>query len=177
MKKLGLSLLVCSIVTCTSHAQSITPQVINISGGSYAKGYYQLDWSVGELPMVDKMQDAGANLIITNGYIQPFTNYAHDVNNTRTFADYEVVILPNPTRDVLEVNFLARQRGLVGFRMFDMLGREVYNTSFTSHGNGNIVRIDMTRYKAGNYMLYIHATSTDAGQFRRSGSYKILKLN
>ena len=177
MKKLGLSLFVISTLVCSSHAQSITPQVINISGGSYAKGYYQLDWSVGELPMVDKMQDAGANLIVTNGYIQPFTNYAHDVNSSRTFADYEVVILPNPTRDVLEVNFMARQRGNVGFKMYDMMGRQVYTTSFTSHGNGHIVKIDMTRFTAGNYMLYIYAASTDAGLFKRSGSYKVQKLN
>src|SRR5688572_31582893 len=53
-------------------AQSITPSVINTSGGSFKSGYYEFEWSVGELALVGEMTSLNRYLVITNGFIQPF---------------------------------------------------------------------------------------------------------
>ena len=57
-----------------AEAQSLTPQVFNTTGGTYKKGYYALDWSIGEVPLVEQYKPSGETYIITNGYLQSFTD-------------------------------------------------------------------------------------------------------
>lgn len=177
MKNLILALLIFSIIEGDAVGQSITPQTINIAGGSYKQGYYNIDWSVGELSLVCQLQSNDGLLVLTNGLIQPFTDHPEKTNYSRNFSDEEIRILPNPTHDVLEVNYLSVMRGPVLFRLFDVAGRLMYQKQTNSYGIGFIERIDMTSFKAGTYMLHISVNSIDAGAFKKSGGYKIVKLN
>jgi hypothetical protein len=177
MKKPVLTLLIISIVNCCTWAQRITPQVINVSGGSWAQGYYSIDWSIGELALADMMQSADGSVIASHGFIQPFTDHPNAVIFNNTFNDDEIKILPNPTRDVLEVNYLSLMRGPVQFRMYDATGKLLYASQLTSYGFGFIERINMTRYAAGPYMLYISAVNNDIGGTNKKRTYKIIKTN
>ena len=177
MKNLILALLIYSIIKGDAIAQSITPQTINIAGGTYKQGYYSIDWSVGELSLVSQLQSNDGLLIISNGLIQPFTDHPDKYNYSRNFSEDEIRILPNPTRDVLEVNYLSAMRGPVQFRLYDTRGRMLYQKQTNSYGMGFIERINMTAFASGAYMLYISVNSIDAGAFKKSGGYKIVKLN
>jgi hypothetical protein len=177
MKNLILTLLIFSIIKGDVVGQSITPQTINIAGGTYKQGYFNIDWSVGELALVNQLQSNDGLFIVSNGLIQPFTDYPDRTNYSRNFTDDEIRILPNPTRDVLEVNYLSYMRGPVLFRLYDVTGRLLFQKQTTSYGIGFIERINMTHFKAGTYMLHISVTSIDAGAFKKSGGYKIVKLN
>lgn len=177
MKNLVLSLLIISIIKGNVLAQSITPQTINIAGGTYSRGYYSIDWSVGELALVNQLQSNDGLTIVSNGLIQPFTDRSSIINYSQAFLPDEIRILPNPTSDILEVNYLSYMRGPVLFKLFDARGRLLYTKSTNSYGFGFIERINMTGFATGSYMLHISVNSIDPGAFKKSGAYKIIKIS
>jgi hypothetical protein len=176
MKRPVLTLLVISIINCGAWCQTISPQVVNVCGGNYTQGYYSIDWSVGELALIDQMQSLDGSNIITHGLIQPHTNHPGTITYTTTITDEELKILPNPTRNILEIDYLSFTRGPVTFTLYDAAGRAFYKKQRTSYGFGFIERINMTPFAAGTYMLYVTANSSDAGAFKRQRAYKIIKL-
>src|SRR5215216_5926309 len=111
MKAKILNILILAVTGCSLFGQTITPQVINNTGGTAKKGYYHIDWSIGELTLVNQMQSSG--YIVTNGFIQPFTHDPNVRNSGAVFEDGEIFILPNPTRDILEIDFRTKQQGRV----------------------------------------------------------------
>src|SRR4030095_8805824 len=112
MKNSLLTLLVIAITGCYAFGQtSVTPQVINATGGTYTHNHYILDWSVGELALVDQMGSSQPKFFVSNGFLQPFTQDPRLVNNDIGFGNDEIIILPNPTQNILEINFRTKQRG------------------------------------------------------------------
>jgi hypothetical protein len=176
MKNALLTLLVIAVTGCCAFGQSsVTPRVINTTGGTFTAGHYILDWSVGELALVNQMQSSQPKFIVSNGFIQPFTEDPSLVNIGGDFGDGEIIILPNPTKNILEINFRTRQRGEVSYRLFDVQGRVLLTNSFHSYGFGQIEKIDMTGDRAGSYFLRIEL-NPELGSVHKIGSFKIIKL-
>ncbi|MHA4842883.1 T9SS type A sorting domain-containing protein [Flavitalea antarctica] len=169
------SMFVFALVTSGSYvfAQSNAPDVINSAGGSHKKGYYIIDWSVGEPALVTTMESPG--YIVSNGFLQPFTHDPVIINTNQIFGDEEIRILPNPTYNVLEVDFRTRHQGRVTMMLFDVNGHKLFTKDFRSYGNGYIQKIDMTAYQHGAYFLQINL-SPNSGFTKKTGSYKIIKL-
>lgn len=159
-----------------SFGQTITPQTINSTGGSERKGNVRIDWSVGEMSLVNKLSDDYTGWIITNGFIQPFTDNPASVNNAVAFDQNEIRILPNPTRGKIEINVNTKQQGRVSIHLYDALGTLLYVKQVTGYGYGLIETIDLTRYAHGTYMLKIELTPS-AGFVKKRGSYKITKID
>ena len=154
-------------------AQTSTPAVINSAGGSYQKGYHIIDWSIGELALVTTMENS--QYIITNGFIQPFTNDPIVADYNLLFGEEEIRILPNPTRNMLEVNFRTKHRGRVSMKLIDATGITLYTKEFTSNGHGHIEKVNMTAFRQGTYFLQINLIPV-MGTTRKRGAYKIVKL-
>jgi len=66
------ALVVCMLFFTTVKGQSTpaTPTVLNIAGGSAQLANLSLEWSVGEMVLVETI--AAQNLVVTNGFLQPF---------------------------------------------------------------------------------------------------------
>ena len=177
MKNPLITLLVITITRCFAYGQtSVTPTVINSTGGTFAHDHYILDWSVGELSLVNQMgEPQESKFIISNGFLQPFTQDPNLVNNGNAFGEGEILILPNPTQNVLEVDFRTKQQGLVTYRLYDAQGRTILKNSFNYYGYGHIEKIDMTAFRAATYFLRIEL-NPDPIFIRKVGSYKIIKL-
>lgn len=176
MKNSLLTLLAIAITGCFAFGQSsVTPCVINTSGGTYTNDHYILDWSVGELALVNQMESSQPKFIVSNGFLQPFTQDPSLADNGPVFGDGEIIILPNPTKSILEIDFRTKQRGVTSFRLYDVLGRTLLTNSFHSYGFGQIEKIDLTNTSAGSYILRIEL-NPDPGFVRKTGSYKIVKL-
>lgn len=155
-------------------AQSTSQSVVNATGASYKGTAYQVDWSVGELALVDQMKSSNGQLIITNGFLQPQAPAVPD-RNPHFNAD-EVRVLPNPTYDIVEINLLTAQQGWVNMEIYDTHGKIVVRRKVPSLGFGHLERIDLTPHAAGTYFLRINLTPAP-GYNRKTGSYKIIKLN
>jgi hypothetical protein len=177
MKGLSLTLLIIFLSGYAVFCQGITPQVVNASGGTAKKGYYIVDWSVGEMALINLMQsgNAGSGYIITNGFIQPFTHHPSGIDNEYFFSDDEIRILPNPTRDIVEIDFRTKQKGHVRMQLLDIAGKAIYYKEFESFGDGHIERINMYHLAGGTYVLNTELLP-QPGYVHKQGIYKILKI-
>jgi hypothetical protein len=154
-------------------SQSVGPQVVNTSGGSYSFGYTVIDWSVGELPLVKTL--ANPLVVITNGFLQPFTDRPANINNNSVFGSEEILVFPNPSTTYVEINFLTRHKGKVSLKLYDEIGQKVYEKEFYHYGFGRIEKIDMQQWSASSYFLDV-VLEPEAGSVGKKGSYKIIKL-
>jgi hypothetical protein len=156
-----------------SFSQSVTPAILNASGGTYIFTYYRFEWSFGESMAIETMPSS--NLIVTNGVLQPGTDNPATIDNTGNWGKDEIKILPNPTQNILEIDFFSKQQGKVNLSLYDESGRFLARRQFDYYGTGRIEKWDLGRYPSGNYFLNIQLEPN--GNFvGKKGSFKIIKL-
>ena len=167
-----------SFLVAFCFGQSITPSVINTSGGTFndPNYYFRFDWSVGELALANQMQSADGLYVLTNGLLQPYSSMPGHINNTTTFDENEIHVFPNPASSYLEIDFNTRQHGKVRFMLYDNIGQKIYDKSFLSYGLDRIERINVATLPAGMYMLYVQLDPI-AGSYLKKGAFKIAKTN
>jgi hypothetical protein len=158
-----------------SFAQSITPATLNTTGGTYIFTYYSVEWSFGESMAISTMTDANSNVFVTNGILQPNTHNPATVNNTGVWGKDEIRILPNPTQNVIEIDFFSKQKGKVIMNLYDESGRYVGTKQFDYFGNGSIQKWDLTQYPSGMYLLNIHLQPTGTSVAKK-GAFKVVKI-
>ena len=156
-------------------SQSLTPSVINTSGGSFQFGYYQLEWSIGELALIGDMTSSNNSLVITNGFIQPFTQNPATNNSNNVFRNDEIRIFPNPASSYVEINLFTKQKGRVTFSFHDAAGRKILTTTDSYYGVGLIKRIPVSQLPNEVYMLHV-ALEPAPGYSSKKGVYKIIKI-
>ena len=153
-------------------SQSITPDIVNSSGGTKTYGYYCFDWSVGEASAIETMSTG--NIILTNGVLQPENKLVTNFNLSCEID--EVVVYPNPTNGRIEVDFLFTQTGRITLNFFDESGRLLSRQQFDYFGNGQIVKTDLSRFPSSIYFLEILLEPTGSSVPKKC-IYKIVKIN
>jgi len=176
MKQFIPFVLIISIIQGQAFGQAITPRVINSTGGTYKNNSYIIEWSIGELALVNQMQASGADgkYVFSNGFLQPFSPYSKQLN--KSFSKDEIRILPNPVRDNLEIDFQTAEPGQVKFILCDLPGHILYTKEFTSTGSKHIERINMTAFSNSAYMLQVTLSASNDPVQTTTGAYKIIKL-
>ena len=162
-----------SLFNCS--AQSIAPSVINAGGGSFQSGYYQFEWSVGELALVGEMKSSNNSLVITNGFIQPFIQYPATNNTNNIFGSDEIKVFPNPASSYVEINFLTKQMGRITLSFYDGSGRKLLTVADSYYGVGLIKRIPVSQLPNEVYILHIDLDPYP-GYSSKKGIYKIIKI-
>lgn len=178
MSKLLLGFVLIFYLSGTVHSQAtITPQTLNISGGSINLGYHQLEWSVGEATVIETFTQPGVNgFMLTNGVLQPLTDKPFIQSIASNWTNEEIRIFPNPTRGNFEVNVLSKQQGLLTIQLVDGIGSIMKTTEYFYYGFGKIERFNLTNASSQNFYLRI-TLSPFPGFTKKVGSYKILKIN
>jgi hypothetical protein len=173
------------ILSVTSaYGQSQIPQVLNASGGTSKSRGYTLEWSVGELALINEMDAPDSSYILTNGFIQPSDTLtsvpvqqkpAIPNDNQLSFAN--IRLFPNPTQDILQIQFLQSVAGKISMRLYNESGSIVYQNEITVHGSGLIEKINMKGFTNGVYILYIKKLNLISGRYDlHTGTFKIIKL-
>lgn len=159
-----------------AYSQSVTPATLNATGGTNFFTFYRFEWSFGESMVITTMDDAtSSNLIVTNGVLQPGTHNPATVNNTSAWDKDEIKILPNPTRNRLEIDFFSKQQGKVTLNLIDASGRFLARRQFDYYGTGRIEIWDLDRYPSGAYFLNISLDPTGTSVAKK-GTYKVFKI-
>ena len=158
---------------CSS--QSVTPSVINTSGGSFQSGYYQLEWSIGELALIGEMTSSSNSLLITNGFIQPFIQYPATNNTNNIFGNDEIKIFPNPASSYVEINLFTKQKGRITLSFYDAAGRKILVANDSYYGVGLIKRIPVSQLPNEVYLLHVDLDA-EPGYSSKKGVYKIIKI-
>jgi len=161
------------LIPFASSSQSVSPGVINVSGGSASSTYFRLDWSVGELCLVDSYNKI--NCILENGFLHPGTERPGG-NTNNFFAKGDILIFPNPAYTTTELNVTVQQAGTINLSMRDVMGKLLYSRQVTYNGVGLIEKLDVQRFPAGTYFVHLLLTPTDPAQPQRKGIFKITHL-
>lgn len=156
-----------------SFSQSVSPATLNATGGFATYTFYRFEWSFGEATAIETM--ASGNLVVTNGILQPGTNTPASVNAYTAWGSDEIKILPNPTRDWLEIDFFSKQQGKITLSLFDESGRLMGNRQFDYFGTGSIQKMDLSAFASGQYFLNIQLEPTGTSVLKK-GTYKVQKL-
>jgi hypothetical protein len=162
-------------ISSSCFSQSITPAVTNVSGGGYQKGYYQFEWSVGEMSLTNEMTST-SDLLVTNGFLQPYLLHALANNPNAEFTSDEIKVFPNPASSYVEVNLFTRLKGKLYLSFFDALGRKIYFSKSSIYGVDLIKKIPVDHLAAGSYLLRIEIDA-DPSFFSKQGAYKIIKTD
>lgn len=156
-------------------SQTTSPTVFNSAGGFARDGYYQLEWSIGEMSLVNQMKTPAGGTVLTHGFIQPYLIHPAYDNPAQQFGIDEIKIFPNPASRYLEINFFTNQKGQLQFNFFNAIGQKVYTEEMRLNGVDLIYRMPITTLSAGTYLLKIQLIA-DPGFDSKKSSYKIIKI-
>jgi len=182
MGKFVLSFAVIICFSFLASAQSITPFVINSTGGKgnvpgYSNGYY-LDWSVGEMTLVNTMRNGSGNnlVIITNGLLQPDYGPDHGNEDHKTLlTSSEIKVYPNPAVEYIDVRFLLNETGDVRMILYNSMGQQVFSKEFNLNTKTRTEHIQVGKLTQGSYVLFVEVKSP--ANIVKQGSFTIIKVN
>ena len=137
-----LTFFIASVAT----AQSITPSVINSTGGTAIVGNLIVDWNVGESMITTQTN----GIIVTNGQLQPVDEIisVEELNNS-----WNISVYPNPTRD--EFVITAPNAGVFEASLFDLAGKFISKQILMSTN-----RMDVRSLANGSYYLQVRNTAS-----------------
>jgi len=133
-----------SLLNCNAFSQSITPSVINSTGGTATVGNLVVDWNVGE-SMVSTQTNG---IIVTNGQLQPVDQI---ISVEELNSSWNVSVYPNPTRD--EFVITAPNSGIYEASLFDLAGKFISKQIIM-----NTNRMDVRSLANGSYYLQVRST-------------------
>lgn len=140
------------------NAQSVTPDVI-ASGGDYFQNVNgSVSWTLGE-PM-GETYTAGNN-ILTQGFQQPW-----DFGTMITGEPVNAEVYPNPTSDLVYLQFGDKTSGTYVIEVFNTLGQQLSATNFTATPSSRAT-VSLTSFADGIYFISVRKTDgTETSTFR-----------
>ena len=157
-----------------SFSQSVSPATLNVTGGSLIYTFYRFEWSFGEATAIETL--SSGNIVVTNGILQPYTQTPATVDSYTPWDRDEIKILPNPTRDWIEIDFFSKQKGKITMTMIDELGRVISTKAFDYYGVDHYEKMNLSRFPSGQYFLNIQLAPTGTS-VRKNGTFKVQKLS
>jgi hypothetical protein len=182
-KKLTLALMSMALLFCIrGQSQSITPFVLNASGGSYdnPSSYTRFEWNFGELVLTDTYTSSDGNLILTQGLLQPCTDQVNGDPEILLFTLNEYRIFPNVTTGPFELDFFLTQPGQMELQLTDAMGKVINTRSYSYHCCDRIERYDISNLANGVYFINARFTPergnlAEGLRIRRESTFKVVK--
>jgi hypothetical protein len=187
MRKLFLAAVALISLCLTAFSQSITPSVLNSTGGTAkVNNKFYLDWSAGEMTMVNTIQNTGYSglIIVTNGFLQPDKD---DAEGDESVPDYvknslkpdvkaiNLRVYPNPASNYIMIEFPEEETGKIRLTLYDAMGQMVYYKELTTYGHHTKERLSMAAFMQGTYLLRVQMGPP--GLKSKEITYKIYKAN
>ena len=141
-----LLFVIATFASLSASAQSITPSVINSTGGTATVGNLIVDWNVGE-SMISTQTNG---IIVTNGQLQPVDEI---ISVEELNTSWNVSVYPNPTRD--EFVITAPNAGVFEASLFDLAGKFISKQTLMSTN-----RMDVRSLANGSYYLQVRNSAS-----------------
>ena len=171
-----ITIIIVFFISISCFSQRITPSVINVSGGASQQGDYQVEWSVGEMSLVNQMESGPNLFVLTNGFLQPYTIHEGVNYSNNQFGADELKVFPTPASSFVEVNLFTKQQGRLKISFYNDMGQKVYSTELQAFGVDLIQRIPVNRFAQGTYLLHVELDA-DPNFVSKKGVYKIIKIH
>jgi len=164
-------MLVAMAVIPNVRGQSITPSILNATGGSASIGTNHIDWSIGEMTMVSTFTTS--SVIVTQGILQPTDSSIATTGIAKSNVAGNLLVFPNPASTVLNLQYTSPAQGSLSYRLIDMAGKTIINHNVAIKQGVNIEQINITNLAAASYMLEVSAQTNETEE---TTSFKIEKL-
>lgn len=139
--------------------QSISPHVIASSGEFFSNASGSISWTLGE-PMGETY--AQTNNIVTQGFQQPWDFGTRVVGGDPVNAE----IYPNPTADVVNLQFGNDVSGQYLIEIYNTLGQQLRSVSYTASPSAQ-TSVSLADYSDGIYFITVRkADGTQTSTFR-----------
>jgi len=133
-------------------------------------GNITISYTIGEMVLVDSWKYS--NLMITQGILQqPKKRVITDVG---FFTTDGLKLFPNPTPDILTVQFGSLLPGKVSFALYDNTGKLLQQEEFMYTGFSTR-QFNMMKYANATYLLKV-IFKPNSGR-EKQGSYRIVKIS
>jgi len=149
MKKAILGLLI--LFSCNAFSQQNTPDVVAASGDYFTNVNGSLSWTLGEIAIETLNEE---NAILTQGFQQSnFTMVTlREIEN-----DYEIRLFPNPTRDILSIDFYNLSNpSKIEICLMDLQGKVIWTEKIDTSKSKNF---DIAHLATGMYLVRLTDTS------------------
>lgn len=148
-----------------SYAQSIAPQSVNSGGTKMTQANGSLNFTVGELVVLN-LTDSDGNTL-GGGFTAGATLTTASIQETDATV-LDVNVFPNPTSELVNIRINHSSMDQVIVTITDLQGKEVYNGLYA--GISNIIGINTATYAPGTYLLSLKNNNNQV-----LGTYKIIK--
>ena len=160
MKKTFLVFGLVAGFTMIGKAQSVSPDVIASAGDFYQNASGSISWTLGE-PMGETY--SSANNWLTQGFQQPWdfgTGVVPSLNPVSAEA------YPNPTDDVVNLQFGDNSSGLYVIEVFNTLGQRLSTSQFTASPSARAT-VSLQDYADGIYFVTVRKSDgTESSTFK-----------
>jgi len=157
-----------------SHAQSMSPGTVNVSGKSATIEGYRFEWSLGESAAITTMSNI--DLLVTNGLLQFNIENQPEVNLIKSFLPEEIRVYPNPVKNLLVINILHANKGKHQIELLNANGLKIKEQQLNYNGMGALEKWNLSGLPAGQYFLNIRQMDAVTGKQMKKGAFKILKV-
>jgi hypothetical protein len=162
-KQILIFLALAGVYTCSS--QTVTPVLLSNDGDYTTLVNGSISWSIGE-PVSETY--SGPNNILTMGFHQP--ELAIHVLIQEQGMDSQILVYPNPVKEMLNVNMSGLATGNYKFEMTDALGKILFTKEMDITESNHSFELRVNEVAAGNYFLRVNGKNL-------SKSVKITKVN
>ncbi|HET7819856.1 MAG TPA: T9SS type A sorting domain-containing protein [Bacteroidia bacterium] len=160
------------LVATITHSQSISPSIINSTGGTASVGKYFVDWSVCEVTLASTFSTP--NLIVTQGVLQNNVNGDPTGVHDLAVLPKNIKVFPNPSSDIIYLQSEGKSDSKFGYVLLDMNGKVILNKTEGVSLSDKIQEVNLSEFPAGIYILNI--TELKKGE-PITQSYKVQKIN
>lgn len=163
MRKISLILMLYIFGTSISIGQTLTPEVISSSGGTFEKDNISLNWTIGEC--FTETYSSSDN-ILTQGFHQG--KYLITTINELADLNYKIQVFPNPSPDRINIIFKTKEDlHNVKLELCDLKGSILLSKDVFSKQE----QINLANLQKSIYILRIIQNN------QISKSFKIQKIN
>jgi hypothetical protein len=151
-KPISISAVIFLALSSLTAQINLSPTVI-ASGGGYAEGEnITISWTLGELAVATL---AGENLVLTQGFQQPFDIDVGVFEQEK--VNWDISAYPNPVGSELRVRFNIESAGDFLMEIQDVTGRIVSQQEYRQVNPGDIIQINTSDYYSGIYFLKVYS--------------------
>lgn len=175
-----LTMLICFYNPSNVFSQTVSPFIINVTGGNYVnrgsftQENFSLVWSVGEAAIIETFTTTNGAVILTQGVLQHFTEFDLQTSPILKWTKEEVKMYPIPVNNTLQIDVFSRDTGIVNMQLYDVLGRTLKISQFLYNTLPIHELFDFSAYPSGNYLLKLSLFSK--GALKKNMVFKIIKI-
>lgn len=159
------------ISSLSVHSQTLSPTIINSTGGTATINGITYDYSFGEMTLISTF--SSSKLIVTQGLLQSKTDTVASGISKNEIPAPVITVYPNPAQQLISFESEYNAAGKLLYELMDAAGRLMVSKQLIVTPGKNKETIDLTKVPAGMYLLKITVDQGKETFFQNSKIQKI----